>query len=77
MSILGVVGLMPRLLQKQVLDLFGRQDNRGDDQRPRAAAALYLAGAPVQQIMFWVPQSGDVAVACRFFRTTAACSSVL
>jgi hypothetical protein len=27
-----------------------------------AAAGLYLAGAPIASLMFWVPQSGDIGM---------------
>jgi WS/DGAT/MGAT family acyltransferase len=62
MAILGAVGLAPRLLQKQVLDLFGSKTTAVMTNVPGPQHPLYLAGAPVRQIMFWVPQSGDVAV---------------
>lgn len=62
MGILGLTGLMPRLLQKQVLDIFGSKTTAVMTNVPGPQVPLYLAGAPVQQIMFWVPQSGDVAV---------------
>lgn len=62
MAILGVVGLVPRALQKRVLDLFGRKTTAVMTNVPGPRELLYLAGAPVEQIMFWVPQTGDVAV---------------
>lgn len=62
MAILGAVGLVPRALQKQVLDLFGRKTTAVMTNVPGPQHPLYLAGAPLRQIMFWVPQSGDVAV---------------
>ncbi|HYS12615.1 MAG TPA: wax ester/triacylglycerol synthase family O-acyltransferase [Burkholderiaceae bacterium] len=62
MAILGVVGLVPRVMQKQVLDLFGSKTTAVMTNVPGPQQQLFLAGAPVQQIMFWVPQSGDVAV---------------
>jgi WS/DGAT/MGAT family acyltransferase len=61
MGILGAVGLMPRLIQKQVLDLFGDKTTAVMTNVPGPQQPLYMAGAPVQQIMFWVPQSGEVA----------------
>jgi WS/DGAT/MGAT family acyltransferase len=62
MAILGFVGLVPRALQKRVLDLFGRKTTAVMTNVPGPRELLYLAGAPVEQIMFWVPQTGDVAV---------------
>jgi WS/DGAT/MGAT family acyltransferase len=62
MGILGAVGLVPRTLQRQVLDLFGRKTTAVMTNVPGPQRRLFLAGAPLEQIMFWVPQSGDVAV---------------
>ncbi len=62
MGILGATGLMPRLLQKQVLDIFGSKTTAVMTNVPGPQQPLYMAGAPVEQIMFWVPQSGDVAM---------------
>jgi WS/DGAT/MGAT family acyltransferase len=62
MAILGAVGLAPRPLQKQVLDLFGSKTTAVMTNVPGPQQPLYLAAAPLQQIMFWVPQSGDVSV---------------
>ncbi|HUL68373.1 MAG TPA: wax ester/triacylglycerol synthase family O-acyltransferase [Burkholderiaceae bacterium] len=62
MGILGAVGLAPRLLQKQVLDLFGSKTTAVMTNVPGPQQPLYLAGAAVQQIMFWVPQSGDISM---------------
>jgi hypothetical protein len=45
-----------------VLDIFGSKTTAVMTNVPGPQQPLYLAGAPVQQIMFWVPQSGDVAV---------------
>lgn len=62
MAILGAVGFAPRVLQKQVLDLFGSKASAVMTNVPGPQQPLYLAGAPVAQIMFWVPQSGDIGV---------------
>ncbi|HTT11975.1 MAG TPA: wax ester/triacylglycerol synthase family O-acyltransferase [Burkholderiaceae bacterium] len=62
MAILGAVGLAPRPLQKQVLDLFGSKTTAVMTNVPGPRHQLYLAAGPLQQIMFWVPQSGDVSV---------------
>ncbi|MCX8005089.1 MAG: wax ester/triacylglycerol synthase family O-acyltransferase [Burkholderiaceae bacterium] len=62
MGILAFVGIVPRALQRQVLDLFGRKTTAVMTNVPGPRELLYLAGAPLEQLMFWVPQSGDVAV---------------
>ena len=62
MAILGMAGLTPRAVQKQVLDLLARKATAVMTNVPGPQQQLYLAGAPLKQIMFWVPQSGDIGV---------------
>jgi len=62
MAILGMAGLAPRAVQKQVLDLLARKATLVMTNVPGPQQQLYLAGAPLKQIMFWVPQSGDIGV---------------
>jgi WS/DGAT/MGAT family acyltransferase len=62
MAILGVAGLAPRALQKQALDLLARKATAVMTNVPGPQQALYLAGAPLAQLMFWVPQTGDIGV---------------
>jgi hypothetical protein len=57
-----MAGLAPRAVQKQVLDLLARKATAVMTNVPGPQQQLYLAGAPLKQIMFWVPQSGDIAV---------------
>lgn len=62
MALLGMAGLAPRAVQKQVLDLLARKATAVMTNVPGPQQQLYLAGAPLKQIMFWVPQSGDIGV---------------
>jgi WS/DGAT/MGAT family acyltransferase len=62
MALLGMAGLAPRGLQKQVLDLLARKATAVMTNVPGPQQQLYLAGAPMKQVMFWVPQSGDIGV---------------
>jgi len=62
MALLGMAGLAPRSVQKQVLDVLARKATTVMTNVPGPQHQLYLAGAPLKQIMFWVPQSGDIAV---------------
>ncbi len=62
MALLGMAGLAPRAVQKQVLDLLARKATAVMTNVPGPQHTLYLAGAPLKQMMFWVPQSGDIAV---------------
>ena len=62
MALLGLAGMAPRAVQKQVIDLLARKATAVMTNVPGPQQQLYLAGAPVRQMMFWVPQSGDIGV---------------
>jgi WS/DGAT/MGAT family acyltransferase len=62
MAILGMAGLAPRAVQKQVMELFTSKATAVMTNVPGPQQQLYLAGAPMKQVMFWVPQSGDIGV---------------
>lgn len=62
LGLMTALGYAPELVQDWVLDfLLGRatavMTNVPGPQRPR-----YLAGARITQVMFWVPQPGDIAM---------------
>jgi WS/DGAT/MGAT family acyltransferase len=62
MGILGVVGLAPRALQKQALDFLARKATAVMTNVPGPLQPLYMAGAQIRRMMFWVPQSGEIGV---------------
>jgi diacylglycerol O-acyltransferase len=62
MVILGASGLVPRMLQKQVLDMLARKGTAVMTNVPGPREALYMAGSRLRQMMFWVPQSGDIGM---------------
>ncbi len=62
MGLLGAVGFAPRMLQAQALDFLTRKASAVMTNVPGPPEALYLAGAQVKRLMFWVPQSGDIGV---------------
>ena len=62
MGLLGAVGFAPRMLQKQALDFLARKASAVMTNVPGPQQALYLAGAHVKRLMFWVPQSGDIGI---------------
>jgi len=62
MAVLGLAGLVPRGVQAQLLDVFQRKATAVMTNVPGPQQALYMAGAKLKQMMFWVPQSGDIGV---------------
>ena len=62
MGILGAAGLVPRALQKQALDFLAKKATAVMTNVPGPQEPLYLAGAKVKRMMFWVPQSGNIGV---------------
>ncbi len=62
MSMLGVLGVTPKPVQTEVQDYFTRKASAVMSNVPGPREALYLAGAKLDQVMFWVPQSGDIGV---------------
>lgn len=62
MGLLGAVGFAPHMLQKQALGFLTRKASAVMTNVPGPQHALYLAGARVTRLMFWVPQSGDIGI---------------
>ncbi len=62
MAVLGLVGAAPRFVQQQALDMLASKATAVMTNVPGPQQALYMAGAKIKQMMFWVPQSGDISV---------------
>lgn len=62
MALLGVVGYLPKAVQRQALGLLSDKGSAVMTNVPGPARPLYLAGSKIAQNMFWVPQSGNVGV---------------
>lgn len=61
-TILGAVGMAPKLVQEKVLDLLAGKATAVMTNVPGPQQERYLAGNKLRQQMFWVPQSGDVGM---------------
>ncbi len=61
-NILGLVGMLPKFLQQQVLDLLASKATAVMTNVPGPQQARYLAGVKLKQQMFWVPESGDIGI---------------
>jgi len=62
MAVLGVLGATPKQMQNEIQNYFARKATAVMSNVPGPQAPLYLAGSKLDQIMFWVPQSGDIGV---------------
>jgi diacylglycerol O-acyltransferase / wax synthase len=60
--VLGLVGATPKPVQKEVLNQLARKATAVMSNVPGPSTQLSLAGAPLKQILFWVPQSGDIGL---------------
>jgi len=61
-ALLGLAGFLPRAAQQEMLDLLANKATAVMTNVPGPQQPLYLAGAKLAQIMFWVPQSGDIGM---------------
>jgi WS/DGAT/MGAT family acyltransferase len=62
MTLLGAAGFAPRIVQTQALDFLARKASAVMTNVPGPPQPLFLAGARVTRLMFWVPQSGDIGI---------------
>jgi WS/DGAT/MGAT family acyltransferase len=61
-ALLGLAGLLPRVAQQEMLDLLANKATAVMTNVPGPREPLFLAGARLAQILFWVPQSGDIGM---------------
>ncbi|NRR33098.1 wax ester/triacylglycerol synthase family O-acyltransferase [Oxalobacteraceae bacterium] len=62
MSVLGVLGATPKQVQNEIQNYFTRKATAVMSNVPGPQTPLYLAGSQLDQVMFWVPQSGDIGL---------------
>lgn len=62
LGLLAVLGMAPAGLQKPALELFSRKASTVLTNVPGPQQPLYLAGAQIREMMFWVPQTGSVGM---------------
>ncbi len=61
-GILALIGLLPNRLEDVVVEIFGKKGTLVLTNVPGPREQLYLAGAPIGEMMFWVPQSGRLGL---------------
>ncbi|WP_347259610.1 wax ester/triacylglycerol synthase family O-acyltransferase [Rudaea sp.] len=61
-GLLSAVGMAPAAIQRVALELFSRKASTVATNVPGPQMPLYLAGCRIDEIMFWVPQSGSIGM---------------
>jgi diacylglycerol O-acyltransferase / wax synthase len=61
-GILRAMGLSPHAIQKLVVRIFATKATAVMTNIPGPRQTVYLAGTPIRDIFFWVPQSGRVGL---------------
>jgi len=62
LGLLAAMGAGPKVLQEQLLDALARNASAVMTNVPGPQQPLYFAGAKMESLMFWVPQSGDIGM---------------
>jgi len=62
LGILAAMGAGPKLLQDTLLTILARNASAVMTNVPGPQQPLWLAGARIDSLMFWVPQAGDIGV---------------
>src|SRR5688500_3416346 len=61
-GLLAALGMAPQALQEVALELFSRKATAVATNVPGPQQQLYLAGIPIRELMFWVPQTGSIGL---------------
>lgn len=61
-GILNVIGAAPAEVEEQIVRMFGGKATAVMTNVPGPRQPIYLAGRPIRQLMFWVPQSGRLGL---------------
>ncbi|MCB1544520.1 MAG: wax ester/triacylglycerol synthase family O-acyltransferase [Rhodoblastus sp.] len=62
LGLFGALGIAPKLMQDQLFDLLISRATAVMTNVPGPQKEITIAGCPVKQVMFWVPQSGDIGM---------------
>ncbi len=61
-GLLAALGMAPAVVQKPVLEMMSRKASTVLTNVPGPRQTLYLAGAAIREMMFWVPQTGTIGM---------------
>jgi diacylglycerol O-acyltransferase / wax synthase len=62
LGLLAAMGAGPKALQEVLLQALARNGSAVMTNVPGPQQPLYMAGAAIDSLMFWVPQSGDIGI---------------
>jgi len=62
LGLLALLGMGPAALQRPALELFSRKASTVLTNVPGPQHPLYMAGVPIREMMFWVPQTGSIGM---------------
>ena len=62
LALLQIVGSLPASVEEPVIAVFSSKASLVASNLPGPQHEMLLAGAPVGQLLFWVPQAGDIGV---------------
>jgi diacylglycerol O-acyltransferase / wax synthase len=60
LGLLATIGSLPPAVEPPAIALFSAKASLVASNLPGPTEALHLGGAPITQLLFWVPQSGDI-----------------
>ncbi|MFK7931493.1 MAG: wax ester/triacylglycerol synthase family O-acyltransferase [Myxococcota bacterium] len=66
-ALLSAVGLSPLQLERMVVEVLGAKASLITTNVPGPREQRHIAGVPLEQVLFWVPQSGAVALGVSLF----------
>lgn len=61
-GLLAALGMAPAAAQEVALELFSRKASAVATNVPGPQQQLFLAGCPIDELMFWVPQTGSIGL---------------
>ncbi|MCC6608825.1 MAG: wax ester/triacylglycerol synthase family O-acyltransferase [Burkholderiales bacterium] len=62
LGLLSVIGFVPKPMQEEVLDVLANKATAVMTNLPGPQRPLYFAGRRLEELMFWVPQSGNIGM---------------
>jgi WS/DGAT/MGAT family acyltransferase len=62
LGLLAAIGSLPATVEEPALELFSRKASLVVSNVPGPRRPLALGGAPITQLLFWVPQAGSIGV---------------